>query len=907
MEPFIDRLATALLKEHLHELDQVAVVLPGRRAGLHLRMTLARMSGRTIWSPEMLNMGSLLQRMSGLRQGEGMEMLFLLHEVHAEITGGAAYGLSEFLQWAPVTLRDMSEIDANLIDLDDIYRDLRSFHEIEEWSFKLGATSEGQKRLAQQWRTTGAMHKRMHQLMDDRGAGTSGWLARRVAENADRYIGVLPWKKVWLAGMNALDPASTKVLRSLQKQDRLAVAWDADSHYLDDPIQEAGTFLRRSIKDLGAGVIPPVNEIRDRERKIHLVTVPHAVAQASYAAQIVAGLCEEERSGTGIVLASEDLLLPLLDALPQEAGPYNVTMGIPLAALPVHGLIEAFLELHATHQNGIGFHHAALERLLLHPFVHQHYSTILIEELRTAQRSRITVEMIVSILKERKVSIPEDLELALSPATDVPAIQDRILHLIAWAKRIVLADRFATEQLYRTARSQQRLDRGLERAGQALDIRSYITLRARLLREENIGFYGEALSGTQIMGLLETRALDQKRLVVLGANDGVLPSTGGSQSWIPFELRRAYRLPLQGDREAITAYHFARCMQLANEVYIVYDTSSRNGNGSPSRYVEQWRHELIGRSNTTLIEHAVSAPFNVRHVPKITVKKDELVLTQLKKIGERGFSPSAIATWITCPLDLYFKYVLRVRASGEVDEKLGGDVLGEAVHKVMELIFLPFQGNIINPQRLLDRIPSIDTLLIDHLKEKFPIGSLRSGHFRLRIEMASKAIANHLQAEAARCTDSETVPLHLEADVAGTLPNGMKIRGRCDRIDLRDGIHHILDVKTGSVQPFNVELKALQRDQIDSDKKFALQLLMYSWAFMLQNPQVDRVRAGIIPLQKASQAEGLLLKIEGEHDIRREQVPRITALLNGLIDELLDPTIPFSHTSESLYCGCCVG
>ncbi|MDQ3101682.1 MAG: hypothetical protein M3R08_09880, partial [Bacteroidota bacterium] len=573
-------------------------------------------------------MGSFLQRVSALRQAEGMEMLFTLYEVHSEIAGTKADALPEFLQWAPITLRDMSEVDSHLLGLDDLYRDLRSFHEMEEWSFNLAELSEGQKRLAHQWQQTGSMHRRLHELMDERRTGTSGWLARRVAENVHASIGKMPWKMVWIAGMNALDPASTRILKALQEQDRLTVAWDADQYYLNDPAQEAGKFLRRSIKDLGKGVVPPVNEIRERTRNLHVIAAPHGVAQARYAAQILAGLPAQERAGTAIVLAAEDLLMPLLESLPPDAGPYNVTMGMPLTSLPVHGLIEAFLEFHASNTSNAGYHHTAIERLLLHPFVNGEHSTVIIKKLRQDQRSRCTVTELSGILKEYGLPINSDMIAAFQPVeNNTDLLQERIIALIAWAREICKSDKYAVEQLYRMARVQHRLDQGLKKIGiGTLDIRSYITLRTRCMREESIGFYGEPLSGAQIMGFLETRALDHDRVLILGGNDGVLPAAKAVQSWIPFEIRRAYQLPLQGDGEAITAYHFQRIMHLALEVRVIYDTSGDHGSAGPSRYVEQWRHEVIGNSNTTLHQHAVMAPFPVRHAPTISIPKDEHVL-----------------------------------------------------------------------------------------------------------------------------------------------------------------------------------------------------------------------------------------------------------------------------------------
>ena len=906
MAPFLERAAIALLQRHQHELDQVAVVLPGQRAGLHLRRYLADAAGTVIWSPEMLNMGSFLQRLSGLQQADAIEMLFLFHEVHLAVMGAKADPLPEFLQWAPITLRDMSEMDAHLLDPDRFYRDLRNFHEIDDWSFKLGDLSQGQQRLAQQWTATGEQHRRLLRLMDEKGRGTSGWLERRTAERIGALIEKMPWKSVWFVGMNAFDPATTRIVQALQAEGRAVIAWDHDRFYLEDRDQEAGHFLRRSIAALGEGILPPVNALRELPRKIHTVAVPNAIAQTRYAAQLLADLPEEQRKRTAIVLAQEDLLLPLLDALPEEASPYNVTMGMPLRSLPIHGLFEAFLDLHASHSEGSGFHHAAIERLLLHPFLHQRSTAEAIKALRESQSPRLDHERIVALAEKAGMIVPDAMRSALVPVNgEVRSLQERIIALIAWAKENCAGDAFATEQLFHMARLQQRLDRGLQRtATNGLDIRSYVALRTRMLREEKIGFFGEPLSGVQILGFLETRSIDHERLIVLGANEGVLPANGSQQSWIPFEIRRAFGMPLPHDSASITAYHFQRMMHGAGEVHLVYDAS---GEAGPTRYIEQWKHDLIGNSNTTSEHHTVVPPFPERHAPVITIHKDEHVLARLKAIGEHGFSPSALSTWLTCPLDMYFKYILRISEAEEVDEKLAADVLGQAVHNVMEGIFRPFLGTPLQPEMLREKASITQPLLIDQLSGRFPLKTLEIGHFRLRIEMAARALSNYLVAEADRCERSLTRPLMLEADIAAPLPDGTIIRGRCDRIDERDGIHYILDLKTGSVRPDQVEFRSLEREQIVPKRKFGLQLLIYAWVYMMNDTSVERVRAGIIPLQKASQAEGVLLKIEGAHDISRAMLPRITELLSGLIDELMDPSIPFTHMEDSLYCTCCTG
>ncbi len=858
----------------------------------------------------MLNMGSFLERFSRMRQGEGMEMLFMLFDAYQRSTEGAKEGLPEFLQWAPATLRDMSEVDSHLLDLGQLYRDLRQFHEIEEWSFRLGDLSEGQERLAHHWLATGRLHRQMHEMMAEHGVGTTGYLARKGAEQAGELAAGLPWQHVWFAGLNAVDPATTRIIQSLMELGKAQVAWDADLYYLEDPAQEAGRFLRRSIKDLGAGTIPAVDMLRQHPRRWHLTTVPNSVAQTRAAAQVLAALPEEEREGTAVVLASEDLLMPLLEALPPDGGPYNITMGMPLKALPVHGLVEAYLDLQDRHISGLGYHHADVERLLLHPFLQSAGRTpAIIQAIRKEQLGRLKFQDLLNILRSHGYAIAA-AEAALEPTEgELARSQKGILHLLEWAREMVQADAFANEQLFRMARLQYRLDQGLQRygRGQRLDIRSYSALRTRLFREEQIGFFGEPLGGVQIMGFLETRAIDHKRVIVLGANDGTLPSTSTPQSWIPFEIRRAYKLPLPGDPEAITAYHFHRLMHLCDEAHLVHDTSGDNGSAGPSRFIEQWKLELIPNSATVLHERTLVPPFPKRNAPPVAIRKDAHVLRKLQEWGQSGLSPSALGSWLTCPLDVYFRYVLGVKQQEEVDEKLGSDVLGAAVHRVLESIYRPIIGRPIRSEELQELAGQIHEALTRDLSTIFPSETLRVGSFRLRIEMAAKAMAAYLAAEAHRCRSGSTIPLSIEEVFEAPLPNGIHIKGRCDRVEERDGIVHILDLKTGNVQPWQAELKGLEREHLSADKRYALQLLIYAWTYLHQHPEVSVVRAGIIPMQRASQAEGILLKVAGSHDIGRGMMAGISDLLTTLVEEIMDPGAPFSHHTDSLYCGCCVG
>lgn len=905
MSSFLDRTAQALLHHHGRDLGRVAVVLPGQRAGLHLRRYLARHAGAALWSPDMLDMGGFMGRLTGLEQGRSMDMLLMLHQVHRAVAQASAEPLSTFLQWAPVVLRDMSEVDSHLLDLDDLYRDLRAFEGIDAWSLALGEDlSPGQHRLLDHWRNTGTMHRQLHQAMEERGLGTSGWIARKAAEALPTTT-ALPWDMVWCVGLNALEPASTSVMRSLQKRGVLQVAWDTDHYYLDNPSHEAGRFIRRSIADLGAGVIPPGDGTLKNERRIHAVQVPDRISQARYAAQQLEAMSDEERDRTTVVLADEDLLMPLLEAMPSSLAPVNITMGVPLSALPVHGLVDAFLDLLIIRGDGGPLPLDALLKLINHPFLDQGPRTrALVHRLSRIDQPGISL----AILEANAAELGMDHLAVMREALSARVLQEALTLLFQWALATSGDQALAAEQIFRMSSLQDHLDQALQAYhGASDDLAEHCRIRERLLGDEQIGFYGDPIKGLQVMGFLETRAIDMDRMLVLGANEGTLPQGSVQQSYIPFDVRRAYGLPLRADSEAITAYHVHRLLHQAQDITLVSDVGGSVEADEPTRYIAQWEYELVPISRTRCEHGTVALQRSPRGAATIRVVRSPAIAERLEQLATRGLSPSGLGTWLRCPLDYYFSYILGIDAPEERTGKLGSDVLGEAVHGVLQDLATPFLGKVLDPESMRAWTGQVRPMLAQRLALNAPLETLETGHHRLRLDMASKAVIEHIRTEAERYEKgAQVIPLALETELSAVLPNGIRLKGRCDRIDRRDGVIHIMDLKTGSVKERSLSLKQVSREALGSDQRHALQLLIYAWMYMANDPECERLCAGIVPLQRASQASGLYLELGGSEIIGRGHFDELTELLTTLTNEVMVSSLPFEHDPESEYCACCL-
>ncbi len=851
--------------------------------------------------------GAFLARIAGVEQADSLRQLLMLHAVQQRVLGPEAEPLEEFMQWAPALLRDMSEIDGHLLEPATVYRDLRQYHELDAWSF-LGSDplSAGQLRTIEQWRRMGELQAAFAEELSARGLGSAGSIAKAAAALVSATDWRSPWSAIHIAGLNALEPAITRVIGTLMQRGLADIAWDADHHYLDDTGHEAGRFLRRSIGQLGSGTVPPGRAIEARHRHIDAVGVSDAAAMARYAAEWAMALDASARQQAVIVLADETMLMPVLEALPAEIGPLNVTMGVPLRSLPVHGLESRFLALVLARSDQRSWPVDRLKPLLSHPMLHEGEATRTL--IATLPRGHVGTDALVRLAAEAGSRATAPMEQALRARGDSDSLPPRMRSLLAWAAKVKEQDPFAREQLYQLARVAHELDQVLESHGHGTTgPEAYAALRERAMRDARLTLFGEPLAGLQVMGLLETRALDHKHVLLLGANEGLLGGGDPPASWIPFDLRRHYGLPLHADADAVLSYHVHRLLHAAEHVDLVHVSGGQQDKG-PSRFIAQWKHSLAAYPGTVLRTRARTAPIASKPRAAIAVHKTPEVLDRLREHAATGLSPSALATWLSCPLDFHARYVLGLRVEEEDSQRLAPNVLGEALHAVMEETLRPTLGQPLRPEILRNAARTTDQLMLDRLRAQgLTDDQLRTGHHRLVASMASTAMRRYWEAEAARCARERTVVMALEENLSASISSTVRLIGKSDRLETRDGLLHVLDLKTGRVDPNLLRLDALDRSAVSREHGPAIQLMCYAIMAFERDPSLQQLRAGLIPLRTPSAGDGVWLRLAGEDRVSREKLDDMRSLIATLIHEILDPDVPFRHDPESTYCHACVG
>ncbi|QQR85432.1 MAG: PD-(D/E)XK nuclease family protein [Flavobacteriales bacterium] len=910
MEPFLRTVAELMLAEHGPALCDVAVVMPSSRSGLHLRKHLAALNGGALWSPEILSWETLCERLSGARPVHDIEALFALRSAQTE-EDRASEDLHAFLDRAPIILSDINAIESDLLDVEAFYVDLRQVEGIEQWSFDRPGMSPSQSRLLDRWLKQRDLHHRFKENLKAVKAGTTGMVAREAAENLAKGASS-PWKALWFVGLNAMTPAQHSVLSSLQRADIARLCFDGDLSYMGEDDQEAGRSLRRVVARHGTGLVPMGDHLRTIVRQLRIAEVPTPIAECIHAGRLLSELSAAERAKTAVVLTDEGLLLPLLEHLPADIGPLNITMGLRLSKLPVFGLLEAFFKLRTTWNAGGRVRaedmHALLEHPLLAPALAR--SIVLRSELRPHLFTQSWLSPATLSAAWSGDAVGEALLSALRATGRSATERAGYSSLISLALADGAHGPFEREQLFRAARMLEQLANELGRIAIHTDGDTFYRLFARMAREQRIPFTGEPLQGLQIMGMLDTRAVDHERLIILSCNEGTLPPPSVDRSFIPFDIRLMRKMSLPSDADALQAYTFHRAVQRAREVHLIRSTAGPGGEAGETRYIHQLRSSL--KSSLTQFEQgSYQVPARQRPEALLVVEKSATMIALLHERLAIGLSPSAIGTFLRCPLDFYFKHVIGLREPEVFTNDVGSDVMGTAVHKTLEMLLAPTIGKPLAAQYLREAAQQAGPVLVARILAEAPHIDPAKGHAHLQWDMARNAIERCLLNDAGSIDNGTSITiLSLEEQLNIEVPDGratlgvpFALHGRLDRTELRNGVHRIVDVKTGSVKESDL---VLELPTSGKPKEKALQLAAYALMKLVADPGLSQLNAGLVALRKPSLHDRSDLRINGDANIGRAHVATLAETFTGIASSILDTAVPFTHDPKSSYCRFCM-
>lgn len=907
MKSFICRVLENLQQTEL-PISSYTFVLPSKRAGAFLLNELSQLTTKTIFAPKIYSIEEFTEEISGLNCIDNTTSLFEFYDVYQKLTPKEELeNFETFLAWAQSLLHDFNEIDRYLIDAGSFFDYLSDIQDVNHWS-KQNRTQLIENYL-KFWDKLPIYYKALQENLLKKNQGYQGLVYRMAALNVNDYANTHQETHIFL-GFNALNTSEQEIFQYLLKNEIAKVFWDIDDVFLNDTQHEASLFIRQYLKDWPYyQEFPEKPKIQEysEEKNISITGIPKNIGQAKHLAEILASYSEEELAKTAVVLGDESLLLPVLNSLPPNVKELNITMGFPLKNAPITSLFDNLFDLHTTTSSNYYYkqviailNHASLSNLL------QPYAQDFIEKIHRENIVYLSVDKITQAFPEKVYPIIN--ACFKSWENNAQKALDNFQFLIFSIKPTIDKDtnQLTLEFLYHfhTLFNQlQTLNSSYPHIQSLTALRNFYD---EIMSSQNLDFQGKPFKGLQLMGMLESRALDFENVIITSVNEGTLPSGKTNASFIPYDLKKAHQLPTYREKDAVYTYHFYRLLQRATTIKLLYNTESGGLNaGEKSRFLTQLVIEKQPKHQ--LIEQTVSP-----QVPKITsslkvVEKTPEIIEKIKSLAASGFSPSALTTYMRNPIDFYYQYVLGVKEQEEVEETVAFNTLGTIIHDSLEEFYKPLQGKLLTKTHILDFKKRIRTEVTKQFQKTYKSTQVEGKNY-LIFEIAKRYLENFLNFELERLSKNEALTiLKIETNLKSKidipeLHFPVYIRGKVDRVENCNGITRIIDYKTGKVNQNQIEIVDWENLTTDYEKySKSFQVLAYANMIKKEENLPLPVEGGIISFKNLK--SGLLKFAKREkprggaknHLIDEEIFADFEIQLQKLIAEIGNPEIPFTE------------
>ena len=946
MIPFLKQVAGHYLATDMQE---TCFVFPNRRSAVFFRKYLGDLlreggADRPMHAPMSLTINDFFYKVYGGEVTDRIRLLLELYESYKAVYPKAE-PLDEFIFWGEVILADFGDVDKFLVDAEDLFTDVADFKGIQDDYSHLSDTQREailhfvdhfrdrngrltvrldtddatvKARFLQVWNILFPLYTDFRRRLRAQGMAYEGMVYRDLAERlkggeavADVLAGVFPQARRFVfVGLNALNECEKTVLRRLRDAGLAEFCWDYVSPFVQDGMNKSSVFMKDNVREFpnAFGVDPDGR----RGPEFHVVSVPSAVGQAKLAPAILARCDTENPVETAFILPDENLLMPLLNSIPPEYDSINVTMGCPLTGGAVYSLVSALA----------GMQQRLREKPAGWYFYHREVRSIFSNSLFRAVLAPEEEAVVQAVKDKAKYYIPQEdlqggplLDLVFRPVVtqpkDASADQNRrlvkylsdIVSYVGWKLRGVEAMLLELDFAKRCLQSLNLLG-GIDLAVLPA---TWLRLLDELLSGEAVPFRGEPLEGLQLMGPLETRALDFRNVILLSANEGVFPRRSSNPSFVPPELRKGFGLPTFEYQDSVWAYYFYRLIQRAEQVWLVCDSRTEGlKSGEESRYIKQLQYHY----QVPLERFVATNRMELAPVP------DEIPKTQahIDAIRAGALSATSLQNYLYCPAKFYYSFIESLENEDEVLEAMDAGALGKVYHATMEELYKPYVGKCLT-------VAALDALLKDRKALKARVRALIikqmqtvdvSGRDLVVEEVIVEYVLRTLRHDKDLLVRSGAEGfriLSLEARMTGTF-EGFRIKGFADRIDsYLGGEVRIVDYKTGKVEQDDIDITdynaAAVVDKLfgptnNGRPKIALQLFLYGLLAQEREDLRDR------PLVNSIYSVSRLFTEPLVDRSANAEFARLTReRLKDLLAEMTDPSVPFRRTEEIMTCEYC--
>ncbi|MFI5144518.1 MAG: PD-(D/E)XK nuclease family protein [Ignavibacteria bacterium] len=934
--PFLKKLAEYLTNSYGEELSSSCIVFPSRRAGIYFRKFLSGYIDKPIWSPAVFSIEDFVWEHSDYINADELVLIFELYDVFRSY--GEKESFDEFYPWGEVLLRDFDEIDKNLVSHESLFRVLKETRDVESafflgleelehfkafWdTFSNRELNKVQTEFIRIWNMLQNVYSDFKSRLEKKNIAYEGMALRKLCDEIKSGAKSFEiYSNIFFAGFNSLSRGEDFIFRNLSKKVKTEIFWDADNYYIGDDYQEAGKFIRTNLKSFKDNSPRWIGDylLNNGKKRINIIGAPLNIGQVkslgdTLKKEISRNFISNDDK-TAVILPDENLLIPAIYSIPDEIKKMNVTMGFPFKSTPLYNLINLLKNLQSnkkTSGKDFVFYHQDVIEILMHPYI-KFYDPAFSYELVNYIKRYSIIYISGKKIKEHDEDVHELFKLIFSSAST----RDEIISYLYDILNVISSKpgnskesiaKFELEYFYSLYEQLNRIRDIISGFDESVGEKTFWNILLESLKTMKIPFTGEPLEGLQVMGLLESRALDFENVFILSMNEGTLPKGNTHSSFIPYNLRKAFNLPTYEETDSVSAYYFYRLIQKAKNVYLFYNTESNDVySGEKSRFLLQLESELDGRDNIELNSIVIQTNIDNPSEAEIQIVKTTPLINRLK--NEKHFSATDINNYVNCSLKFYFRKAAKLYEEEEIEEFFSPMTFGKIFHKVMENIYSPFKEKLIedadvdkliaNVKSGYDEIYNETITKIAELKEtsKEPLGQ----------NLLFKNIIKKLVIKLLENDKKETpfvlknTELTIEKDIsisANDEEYNVKLYGIIDRVDEKDGTIRIFDYKTGVVS--KKDKGTMEEYFSKPEYKATLQTAVYGYLYLSQYSS-PKIQLGIYPVKKLDDGITFIDNI----DLTGTDFVLFEENLKKLFAEIFDKNIPFTKTKDKKRCRYC--
>lgn len=929
METFIQLVANDIINKFGTNLRDITVVFPNKRAGLFMNQQLAALSERPVWAPKYQTISELFGSLSEYTLCDDIQAICDLYEVYTSHIDEPET-LDRFYGWGEVMLSDFDDIDKHLVDTKKLFKNIQEIKEIENGSylspeqekalqhffkdFSIEGNSKLKERFLKLWNQIDKIYTDFNTRIKRKGLLYEGALYKDVINHIDTLFTNRHDKKTYIfVGFNVLNEVEKALFNFLKDKGKAIFYWDYDVMYTNNNSNfEAGTFIRQNLADFPNALPVTYFDNFGKKKHIEFIATTSDNSQARYIPQWLKDHATQPEHDSAIVLCDELLLQPVLHSIPDSKSGLspkhiNVTMGFPLTDTPFYSLVNSLLSLQIDgyDKDRECFRVVQENNLRRHPFFN------LLDESTTLTYHADNL----SLLEYLRCALEQVAQAFAKKETNLSEVYRQMYNEALFRTHSIVCRFIALEQ------------------ENSLPIQSNTLQRLvrNVLAATKIPFHGEPAVGLQIMGVLETRNLNFKHILMLSVNEGMLPKNVNETSFIPYHLKEAFGLTTVKHKIAVYAFYFYRLLQRTERITYVYNVTTE---GLKKYEMSRFLRQLLAETDLEITTTILQSEQHVGDNTEIEVEKSPDVMHILlnnydgKRAKSRPLSPSALNAYIDCPLKFYFQQIARIRKDKDPQDGLDGALFGSIFHEAAELIYrkLTERDNVILKKDIDSLLEDDGTKLLPFVNKAFLKvffdNNPKKAFYNGQLLLARQVLVSYLKqllthdAKIEKLTMKEMEQEHYQiVKVASDDEQiDIKIGGRIDRIDLaliQDEATgtmvetiRVVDYKTGGSEEKAASMEALI-EQNAKRPSYIFQIFLYAW--VLTETQSQPVSPALFFVHKSHSDD-----YDPTIVFNSERVTNFTRLkddfkklLQSVLTELFDPKIPFRQTSEPKNCLYC--